>query len=1152
MKIANQYLVKYNTHITEISIRPHSITHWQLPKLTLKVNGSEIKIKDVDLIFDKHLSLFNFSADQLLKIALGSIDVTLSPNMLTNEGKTFDSQGPTLALNIAQLPQIDIGYTQLKFKGIPSTNLSIDLAYLRLDKQGQLTSLLNLQGKKIFALNAQLNEKKWTISTSIVFEQLQTLLTQITQQVHDSSALSLLLQAKARLDKLGLKFNGTLNSQADLNLKTAQLYSIHELVDTEVTLTKLSNLTIQPSTLALLPNTSVVFPNAEPQHSPNRLIKFEINGHIADLSLTLLPLSLQLAPNHQQQAALLSFINDEKCNKIINLLHLGNQKNKKESSKLTLVASLNKPLSYSFQSREIKAQHVQLSLENENVTATSSLKELNLKLPVDDSGPTLNSQWSLKAQTKNRLGLEQLFDENLTSPKLTLAKTSLVMHGELKLAQLNNKALSPSHQDLQFNDVQLSLNVDKEIRLISEGFSVEAVSDDKNAAMNMKVASFSLFSHSPLQASYDSGAVSFVLPSLTLALGPISYYHPQPSAKAKEIEFKANNLTFYAIAPSYLTAEVASDNKHDLANMSFQFTGSTFSLVSSGVRFLDKQLSSLIDKQENAQAQLTPPSVSISTQEARFTSLDTFIVNSVHDNTNTDTGKTSGWLTIQLPSFTLEQTDTEFIHISRQEGQTVVENKEAKAQSPTPRNQEVTGLLPQLSMTIFEPTTLELNLKNGISLPRLLSQTSWVNNAKYHIEGLEVTRLYHKNKRLRTEKLLQLYQGTVTQTFNWNTTRLVTHEQWEFDELELNSEHKVTPNLTHKGLTPLSIEGQVNLDTEFSTILAVVEATYPLPTAFYADGHAALNASYKFTQKMVLANKKDDMSTQKVSQFVLDFAPTLSKLSGSINELPFEEATMDANCQLSLHNSRERETLDSKEQSTLSCPDINLSATAFNPGVLIEDFNSHASLSVSLDSEHPIDPAHKEPSANILANLSDLNIQMNAAGKLLGGEFTLPEFSLKLKERSYGYLVLQGLSLAELIAIQPQVGLYADGTFDGVLPVELVDGKVSVSGGRLAARAPGGLITLNGNPAVEQMRSSQPYLNFAFSALEHLEYSQLSSSFDMEPSGDAILNVNVKGRAKGIERPIHLNYSQEENMLQLLKSLQIGDKLQTQIEQSMN
>lgn len=1144
IKIADQYLAKYNTHITEFSIRPRSITHWQLPKLIFKVNGSEIKIQDLELVFNKDFLLFNFSADQLTKITLGRVDVSLSRGVLTNEGKSADSQGPTLALNIAQLPQIDIGYTQLTLKGIPSTNLSIDLEYLRLDKQGRLTSLLSQQGAKLFAINAQLSENKWSVSTSIVFEQLQLLLTQITQQAHDSTALSLLLQAKSRLDELGLQFSGTLNSQADLDLKTAQLHSIHELVGTEIILTKLSNLAIQPNALATVPST-------ERQRTPNRQLNFEVNGHIADLSLTLLPLIIQLAPDNQQQTALLSLISNPMLSKVVELLHVDKQNNTKGVSPLAVALSLSEPLIYSFQSREITAQNLQLSLENKHVSVTSSLKGLDLEFPADDNALALNSRWELKAKTKNTLRLEQLFDENLSSPKLTLAETSLVMQGDLnlKIAQLDNKVVSPTQQTLQLNDIQFNLNIDKKIRLISEGLTVEADDDKKPTPMKMKVASLSLLSHASLQTRYTSGSVSLVLPSLTVALGPVSYYHANPSAKTKEIEFEAEKLTFNTITPSYLTAKVASNDKHDLTDINFKFTGSTFSLVSSGVRFLDKQINEL--------TQLAPPSISISTQEARFASLDRFIVERAHTEIDTATNKPDDnvQLTIQLPGFILEQTDTELIHISRHKEQTAVKSREAKAASHSPKNQEIIGNLPQLSMTMSEPTTLELNLKNEISLPRLLSQTTWNNHAKYHIEGLEVTRHYHKNNRLRTQKLLQLYQGTVTQMFNWNTKRLVTHEQWEFDGLEFSSEHQATPDLTHASLTPLSVEGKVNLDTELSTILAVIEATYPLPAVLYANGRAAFNASYKFSQETVLANKEGSIAAQKVSQFVVDFTPTLSELSGNINKLPFEDAMMDAKCQLSLHSSQEGEHQDSKEQSTLSCPDINLSATAFNPGVLIEDFNSHASLSISLDSEHSLDYqdfVQKEQTENVPANLSGFTIQMNAAGKLLGGELTLPQFSLKLKDRSHGYLLLKGLSLAELIAIQPQVGLYADGTFDGVLPVELIGGKVSVSGGRLAARAPGGLITLNGNPAVEQMRTSQPYLDFAFSTLEHLEYSQLSSSFDMAPSGDAILNVNVKGQGKGIERPIHLNYSQEENMLLLLKSLQIGDKLQTQIEQSMN
>ncbi|TRY12846.1 hypothetical protein FN961_18690 [Shewanella hanedai] len=1144
IKIADQYLAKYNTQITEFRIRPRSLTHWQLPKLTLKVKGSEIKIQDLELTFDKHFSPFNFSTDQLTKITLGRVDVSLSPDVLTNEGKSVDSQGPTLALDIAQLPQIDIGYTQLTLKGIPSTRLSLDLEYLRLDKQGRLTSFLSQQGEKLFALDARLNEKKWSVSSSIVFEQLQLLLTQISQQAHDSSALSILLQAKARLDELGLQFSGTLNSQADLNLKTAQLQSTHQLIDSQLVLTKLSNLVILPSTLATVPKSE-----RERQHLPNRQLKFEIKGHIADLSLTLSPLSLQLAPDHQQQASLLSLIENGELRKVIEQVHLNNQNNNQEFDKLAVALSLNKPVIYSFQSHEINAPNAQFSFETDKLSVISSVKEFNLNVPTETNNLALNSVWSLKAETKATLNLEQLLDKNVDKSvplfKFPLAKSSLFLQGDLKIEPIDNETDSSSAQQTAF-----SFNIDPQAQITSDGLTVHASQGKKPTAMNMKVKSLSLLSHSPLKASYVSGQVSMALPSLTLALGPVSYYHPQPSSKTKEIEFEVESLIFNASSPSYFTTtQRDSGDKQDLAASDFQFTGSVFSLTSSGVSFLDKQVdellaqpnSALSDKEIALQAPLASPSLFISTQETKFASLDTILINSVHTNKSNDDNDRR--LMVTLPSFTLEQTDSELTHVTKLNSKPI--NQRAL-------NQEFTGQLPKLSLTIAKPTTLELNPEHGISVSTLLSQTPWENQATYHIEGLEIKRHYHKNKRLRTEKLLQLYQGTVTQTFNWNKESLLTQEQWDFDGLELNSEHKVTPDLAHTDASPLSINGKINLDTELSHVISLIESTYPLPTTLYADGHAALNARYQFTQKRVPVNKEDKASTQKVSQFIVDFTPTLSELSGSINELPFEEAMMNAKCQLSLHSSQEGETSGTKEQSTLSCPDINLSATAFNPGVLIEDFTSHASLLVSLDSEHALDSNQIEPADNVPANLSNFDIQMNADGKLLGGKLSLPEFSLKLKDRSHGYLLLQGLSLAELIAIQPQVGLHADGTFDGVLPVELVGGKVSVSGGRLAARAPGGLITLSGNPGVDQMRDSQPYLDFAFSTLEHLEYSQLSSSFDMAPSGDAILNVNVKGEAKGIERPIHLNYSQEENMLQLLKSLQIGDKLQTQIEQSMN
>nr|WP_283104188.1 YdbH domain-containing protein [Shewanella gelidimarina] len=242
--------------------------------------------------------------------------------------------------------------------------------------------------------------------------------------------------------------------------------------------------------------------------------------------------------------------------------------------------------------------------------------------------------------------------------------------------------------------------------------------------------------------------------------------------------------------------------------------------------------------------------------------------------------------------------------------------------------------------------------------------------------------------------------------------------------------------------------------------------------------------------------------------------------------------------------------------SSFHCDDITLSLLAFNPGVLMTDIEAKAAVSFSTDSnqstaESSSSSQHKLALPAELLGIKQASISLTAKGDLLNGQLLIPQFQLNLKQPSSAYFVLQHIDLEELLTVQPQVGVYADGIFDAVLPVTLENGHAAIAGGQIAARAPGGLIAVSGNPAVDQMRLSQPYLEFAFSALEHLAYSELSSSFDMDSLGNAILKVNVEGQSRGIERPIHLNYSQEENMLQLLRSLQIGNNLQNQIENSI-
>ncbi|WP_420787889.1 YdbH domain-containing protein [Shewanella chilikensis] len=429
--------------------------------------------------------------------------------------------------------------------------------------------------------------------------------------------------------------------------------------------------------------------------------------------------------------------------------------------------------------------------------------------------------------------------------------------------------------------------------------------------------------------------------------------------------------------------------------------------------------------------------------------------------------------------------------------------------------------------------TLDANLNQKRHLP-LLSQLldeRFASRLNLAFDGLNLSQTRHTKLGPRTETLLNLGYGSFSQTIDWQDNRLISEENWQLDNIPLHSRHDFMPIWPKRAKDPLGyrLNSRWTLDTDLADIKALAAKNLPLPPELVLRGETHMIADLKLE------------GLGRALQLQLDFNPLLSDLSGSISQLPFEGANLSALCRLNLDKEAK-----APAEAELNCQQLKASVQAFNPGVLLTNLGLEGQLSLTPELDN-----NQSTQAKLLPGFRDADIQVRGQGELLKGQMLLPNFRLRLNAPSNAYLVLQGLSLEELLAIQPQEGIYADGIFDGVLPVFITGGQVSVKGGRLAARAPGGLIKIGNNPAVAQMRAGQPYLDFAFSTLEHLQYSTLASTYDMAPDGEAWLKVEVKGKAEGIERPIHLNYSHEENMLQLLRSLTIGDKLQTQIEASM-
>ncbi|MCL1039729.1 YdbH domain-containing protein [Shewanella submarina] len=386
-------------------------------------------------------------------------------------------------------------------------------------------------------------------------------------------------------------------------------------------------------------------------------------------------------------------------------------------------------------------------------------------------------------------------------------------------------------------------------------------------------------------------------------------------------------------------------------------------------------------------------------------------------------------------------------------------------------------------------------------------------------------------------ELWNLPLTSLKQSLQWQPTatgqtgQMTTSETWQIGALPVTSHHQ----LVNMGQQNWRLTGQWQNQSLLPTLEQLLASTLPAemwkqyrPRELSLSGmletqvSGQANLALPILSRPLLGDDKIEPQARKMQlgQWQLKLAPRLSLVKASKGAVSAENGKVSAVCQLS------------SDSNSVNCQQLAVTLETFNPGLPIND--------ITLDGQMDIDT---------LGDGGELNIK--GGGELLGGEFLLPQFNLSRNDTSHAYLVLQGLSLPQLLALQPLEGVTATGIFDGVLPAKIEKGKISVSGGRLAARAPGGLIAVTDNPTVLSLRQSQPHLDFAFNALEHLEYNTLASTFDMQPGGEAELKVQVKGRSPGIERPIEFNYNHEENLLQLLQSLQIGNTLQQQLQDSL-
>ncbi len=163
------------------------------------------------------------------------------------------------------------------------------------------------------------------------------------------------------------------------------------------------------------------------------------------------------------------------------------------------------------------------------------------------------------------------------------------------------------------------------------------------------------------------------------------------------------------------------------------------------------------------------------------------------------------------------------------------------------------------------------------------------------------------------------------------------------------------------------------------------------------------------------------------------------------------------------------------------------------------------------------------------------------SARVLGGEVRAPR--LLWPSPAWQPVVITGIELNQLAALQNEAVVSLTGEVGGYIPLRLRRDSVAVRDGRLANETPLSLALL---PAAgtQAMAASNRAVSIALEALNPLHVERFSAQVDMAADGWLDAAVHIRGtnpQRNGL--PVVFNYTHKENVLELLRSLRIGERI---------
>jgi hypothetical protein len=177
----------------------------------------------------------------------------------------------------------------------------------------------------------------------------------------------------------------------------------------------------------------------------------------------------------------------------------------------------------------------------------------------------------------------------------------------------------------------------------------------------------------------------------------------------------------------------------------------------------------------------------------------------------------------------------------------------------------------------------------------------------------------------------------------------------------------------------------------------------------------------------------------------------------------------------------------------------------------------------------------------------------NTTALALDASLKLDDFTITLSPLSgHSVIYFSKLPLNNILALEQQPSLVGTGTLAGKLPFSFKGDKLWIKDGDIYS-TDSGYIRYSANDNVRAYAKTNKGLEIALNVLEDFHYKVLSIDANYTPDGKLILRNKLSGKNPNWQQgqPIEFAINIEENVLQLLKTLQFSDQLSEKIQKQI-